>query len=293
MMQLGGRHYEVGMSVSVSLPDTTLRRQLEAAYRALETLGRDREKWRREVVALDAAVKSAILQRDALLGRLEDGLTWRESFRRPYEAAVEPLTKALTRASAFEAQCVSISEQFVGAMKMLASIEADRNVLSDHLKDKPEIIAKAKAEREAVSNSISCQPKLDAADDSDSPTRHESSHQELLAAVAGTIMQPIGVQGEPAVLSRLLAQSITSVGRAELERLDLLKQLGEVEAEREAMTERDKQTNAERDALFRQVVHQAAALEALQHELNAVYRSHSWRLTSSFRKIARLLLARS
>jgi hypothetical protein len=85
MIQLRGRHYEVGMSVSVSLPNTTLRHQLEAAYRALETLGRDREKWRREVVALDAAVKSAILQRDALLGQLEDGLTWPESFRRPYE----------------------------------------------------------------------------------------------------------------------------------------------------------------------------------------------------------------
>jgi hypothetical protein len=199
----------------------------------------------------------------------------------------------LARASAFEAQCASISEQFVGAMKMLASIEAERSVLSDHLKDEPEIIAKAKAEREAVSNSISCRPKLDGAAGSNSPARPESSHQEHLATVAGTIMHLVGVQGEPSVLSRLLAQSITSVGTAELERLNLLKQLGESEAEREAMTERSKQINAEFDALNKQVVQQAAALKALEHELNEVYGSHSWRLTSSFRKIGRLLLARS
>jgi len=292
-MQLRARHDEVGMSVSMSLPDATLRRQLEAAYRALETLSRDREKWRREVVTLDAAVKSAVLQRDALLGQLEDALAWPGSFRRPYEAAVEPLTKALARASAFEAQCVSISDQFVGAMKMLASVEAERSVLSDHLEDKPEIIAKAKTEREAVWNSISCRPKLDVVDGSNSPARPESSHQEHLAAVAGTIMHLVGVQGEPAVLSRLLAQSITSVGTAELERLNLLKKLGEAEAGREAMAERIKQTNVERDALNRQVVQQTAALEALEHELNAVYGSHSWRLTSSVRKIANLLLARS
>jgi hypothetical protein len=281
----------------MDLPAATLRRQLEAAYCALETLGREREKWRNEVIALDAAVKSAELQRDALLRYLEDDSTSPEGFRRPYEAAVEPLTKALTRASALQAQRDSISDQFVGAMKMLAGIEAERNALLERLKDKHEIIVTAKAERDAIWASLSCRPELGVLEGDDSPARPQSAHRESLTAVAAGIIQLVEVQGEPRVLSRLLAQSITSVGRAELERVNLLKQLGEAEAAREAMIERLGQANA---VLAKLQAQQAAALEAWEQqrrafveELNAVYRSSSWRLTGPVRKIADLLLRRS
>jgi chromosome segregation ATPase len=283
----------------MDLPTTTLRRQLEAAYRALDTLGREREKWRKEVIALDAAAKSAELQRDALLRDLEDASKSPIGFRRPYGAAVEPLAKALARASAFEAQCDSISDQFVGAMKMLAGIEAERNALLEHLKDKPEIIAAAEVERDAVWTSLSCLPNL-GMQGSDPPARPESAHREHLTAVVAGIMQLVEVQGEPRVLSRLLAQSISSVGTVELERVNLVKQLGEAEAEREVTTERLGQANAERDAITNELAKLQAQLEASEQqrravveELNAVYRSHSWRVTRPLRKIVGLLLQRS
>jgi chromosome segregation ATPase len=291
----------------MNLPPNTLRRQLEAAYRALETLGREREKWRNQVIALEASVKSAELQREMLLKQLGDATNWPLGFRHAYEASLEPLTKMTARESAMEAQCRSITDQFVGAMKMLAGIEAERNALTEYLKDKPDVIATAKAERDAVWTSVCLTPRSDLPDDIGSPARPNSAIGENVPAMAARILELVEVEGEPRVLSRLLAQMISSFGTAEFERVNFLRQLGVAEAERNALTERLGQLEAERNALNEkvteitnelaqtQVQHTAMLdkLNAVLDELNAVYRSHSWLVTRPLRKVAAMLLQRS
>src|SRR5205823_7865070 len=60
-------HRRSGGIELMNLPKATLKSQLEAAYLALETLGRERSRLRSEIIALDAALKNAQSNLDAAL----------------------------------------------------------------------------------------------------------------------------------------------------------------------------------------------------------------------------------
>ena len=92
----------------MNLPKATLKSQLEAAYLALETLGRERSRLRSEIIALDGALKNAQSNLDAALKNAQSNL----------DAA---LKNAQTEGSNLRSQTVALDAALKNAQSKLKS----------------------------------------------------------------------------------------------------------------------------------------------------------------------------
>src|SRR5262249_24560374 len=108
----------------VNLPEETLKRQLDAAYVALETLGRDRLKWRTNFVALDADLKA----KEAALAAAEADLKATEELLRAAEAELKAKEAALKTAETAQqrlaAERESLSERFAGQDEHIRNLQS-------------------------------------------------------------------------------------------------------------------------------------------------------------------------